>query len=524
MPKLTISVAVHNLWETTQRCLESVFRYTEGDFDVVVTDNASGEETRLWLASFAKTRKNVRVVRNESNLGFSVPHNAAFAQADSEYFLVLNNDAELCIDWWKRMLSEFEGNQALAACGVRRACIVLGDDGQGYPAHDDEAPEYIEGSCLLVRSKFVRELPGGLFDPVYKFAYFEDSDLSLRIRKAGLGISAVNLDVKHLGARTAKIVSDIDLDGYKLRNRHVFLSRWSSYLKDRKKKSPTKDRIVVRRAGAQGDVILATPIIRALRRDYPNSTIVVETVCRDVLSGNPDVTEVSAQLKPRETDHVIDLNMAYERQPMRHPVEVYAEAAGVELQSDDDWRPRLYPHDTARIVAEQRMPPGGRYAIIHPGMVPGWVGRQWDIKRWAPVVADLHKRGYKTVVVGNDATPGIGATLDFRNVHFSHFAALMERAQLFLGLDSMPFHVAQAVGVPSVVIFGSVDPALRIVPGAPVEPVTAPRAGCLACHNWLPAPRTVTNSCLRVKEICMEGIDPGHVINAVTKVEGRLSK
>jgi GT2 family glycosyltransferase/ADP-heptose:LPS heptosyltransferase len=519
VPRLTISVAVHNLWEMTQRCLESVFRYTEEPFELVITDNASLDDTRRYLLGVKRQHENVQLIRNEKNLGFSAPHNLAFSLSSSEYFVVLNNDVTLCAGWLEAMLKKFEADEKLAICGVASACIALDDSGLGGPG--DEA-EYVEGSCLMVRSELIRSLEGGLFDPIYKFAYYEDSDLGLRVRRAGLKIAVVDVKVLHLGAQTAKNVTNVDLEGYLVRNKHVFLSRWGNYLKERKRKPVTKDRIVVRRAGAQGDVIMATPILRALRRDYPHSAIVVETVCKDVLTGNPDITDVVHQLKLLETDHVIDLNMAYERRPMEHAIAVYAELAGVKLQGNDDWRPRLYPHDTARVVAAQRMPDAGRYAIIHPGSIEGWVGRQWPARRWPDVIANLHKRGYKTVLVGNDATPGMATSLDFRNVHFSHFSAIMERANLFVGLDSMPFHVAQAFKIPSVVIFGSVDPMLRIVPGSKVFPVTAARCGCLGCHNWLPAPRTVTNSCLRGKEICMDLIQPDNVIAEIDQLEKSL--
>jgi ADP-heptose:LPS heptosyltransferase len=375
----------------------------------------------------------------------------------------------------------------------------------------------------MVRASTVRDLPGGLFDPIYKFAYYEDSDLGLRIRKAGHKIAVVDLPVVHLGAQTAKTVKDVDLEGYKLRNGNIFLSRWSGYLKTRKQKLVSKNRIVVRRAGAQGDVLMTTPILRALRRDHPRAVIVVETACRDVLAGNPDVNEVVSQIRVLESDYVVDLNMAYEKTPLVHAVAAYAQAAGVELKDPSDWATSVYTNDTARIVAAQRMPAGAKYAIIHPGTIDGWVGRQWPAKRWPDVITDLHRRGYKTVLVGNDATPVIGTSLDFRNVNFSHFVALMERASLFVGLDSMPLHVAQAFRVPSVVIFGSVDPTLRILPDAPVVPVVAHRCGCLGCHNWQPAPRVVTNQCLRVREICMDLIDPGTVIARIEEMEARFS-
>jgi ADP-heptose:LPS heptosyltransferase len=121
--------------------------------------------------------------------------------------------------------------------------------------------------------------------------------------------------------------------------------------------------------------------------------------------------------------------------------------------------------------------------------------------------------------VGGEDSPGIRTDLEFRNIPFTHLVGLMERAALFVGLDSMPFHVAQACGVPSVAIFGCVDPALRIIPGSSAIGVTAEQVGCLGCHHWLPSPRVVTNACVRGKDYCMDKLDPTDVIAAVRQLD-----
>lgn len=514
MTTLTISIAVHNNRELTRRCIESILKYTDISYRLVVTENASTDGTREMLYDYA-AREVLELRAKEQNTGFSRPHNEVFAGCESDYFCVLNNDLEVCPRWASTMLQEFDKDPKVAEVGIKGTCIALDEDGNGVPGHE---AEYVEGSCAMVKTAMIRgHLEAGLFDPVLRFAYYEDSDLSLRIRKAGLRIALVDIPIFHQGGATARIVKGVDIEGYKIRNKHIFLDRWGSYLKSRVEKRVTKDRIVVRRGGARGDVILTTPIVRALRKLYPKSVIVVSTVCTDVYSGNPDVNEVSMQGVPlKATDLTYNLDMAYENRPMVHAIQAYADVVGIKV---DDWKPALYPTDTARIVAEQRMPEGPKYALIHPGLIPGWVGRQWPALRFVNVVEALKARRYRTVMIGDEGTPGIRTDLEYRNIPFTHLVALMERASLFVGLDSMPFHVAQACGIPAVAIFGSVDPALRIIPGSKSIGVVAGDVGCLGCHNWLPAPRTVTNSCIRGKEHCMDKLDPADVIAAIDTLE-----
>lgn len=513
---LTISICAHNSLENTRRCMESLIKHTVGvKYKVIFTDNASSDDTVKYIKSLREGCE-IDLVENDKNLGFIGPQNAAFEKCRSKYFLVLNNDVTVCKDWVRKMLGEFENDPKVVSCGVKNTCIALNDAGVGVPGH---LPEYVEGSCMLVDAEAIRNLPGGLFDPVYRFGYFEDSDLGLRIRRAGHKLAVVDIPVIHIGGATSRVVKNVDLEGYKIRNRHIFMSRWGDYLKERSVKPISTDRIVVRRGGAHGDVILATPILRALRTMYPMSQIHVQTTCVNVLQGNPDITSAALMIPKKDGDYLIDLDMAYEKTPNKHIVKAYAEIAGVELPDPEDWRPRLYPTDSARTVARQRMPAGKKYAVIHPGLIGGWVGRQWPINRFHEVSKALGAAGYTTVLVGATTTPQIGTHMDFRNLPLTHFAALMELASLFVGLDSMPFHVAQAFKIPSVVIFGSIEPSLRIIPGWPVIPVTADGVACLGCHHWLPAPRTCTNQCLRGTNACMENIGAEKVIAAISKLE-----
>jgi GT2 family glycosyltransferase/ADP-heptose:LPS heptosyltransferase len=520
-PLLTISIATHNALEHTRKCIESLIAFTKDvPFKLIVIDNASSDDTVKYLTSTLAVIPDVEIIENKDNLGFIVPHNAAFSRCTTKYFVVLNNDVTLCKDWASRMLAEFEKNPKVVSCGIEKTCNALNDKGVGVPGNGN--PEYVEASCMMVDVASVRTLKGGLFDTVYKFGYYEDSDLGLRIRSAGMQLAVVNIPVIHVGGATSRIVKGVDLEGYKIRNRHIFLGRWEVYLKKRSIRPITKDRIVVKRMGAQGDVILVTPILRQLRVLYPMSVICVQTSCKDVLANNKDVNEVGPGVVVGDGNYFIDLDLSYERAPDKHIVQAYADTANLELVGEDSWKPRVFPSSTAQQTAKQRMPSGRKYAVIHPGVTNGWVGRQWPWKRFMEVQTMLRSLGYTTVLIGRTDTPNIQADMDLRNIPFDHTASVIERANLFVGLDSMPFHLAQAFGVKSVVLFGSIDPALRVIPKCPVIPVVAKSLGCLGCHHWLPAPRMVTNSCVRGADLCMDQLQVDQVIDAVAEVEKRF--
>jgi GT2 family glycosyltransferase len=511
-PLYTISIAVHNRLDLTQKCVESIRASGHaGEYALIVTDNASTDGTRAWL----EAQPDVAVFANERNLGFGVPHNRALSHTGTPLFVVLNNDVTVCAGWLGAMGERFRRNPLLALCGIRGTCSEIGPDGIGHPG---PGLDYIEASCLMARTEIVRK--HGLFSDEFRFAYAEDADLSLRMRSLGFEIDAVDIPVRHMGCGTSSILKDVDLEGYKIRNRHLLLAKWPEFF-GKKKRGDIRSKVLIRRTGAQGDVILLTPALAAFRGRYPKVHVTVSTACPVVLSGNPDVDAViECSPDPKGYDRFFDLDMVYEKEPLTHPVMAYARALELMPLDGSIGGLRIYPDPPAKAIAAEVMPKNGsqRYAVIHPGSIPGWVGREWR-GSWPGVLAEIRKMGFKTIRVGNHQTPPIPCDLDFTNWPFMRLAAIMGRADLFVGVDSMPFHVAQAVEIPAVGIFGCVEPSLRIVSPRAVG-VTAENVGCLGCHHWLPAPRTVTNYCLRGRELCMERLTPERIVEGVRRALG----
>ena len=84
-------------------------------------------------------------------------------------------------------------------------------------------------------------------------------------------------------------------------------------------------RILVRRAGAFGDVICVTPVMRRLRNENPDDEIDVDTQYPDVFLNNPHRIGF---MRDVAYDRVIDLDMAFERNLRRVGiVESYMEVA-----------------------------------------------------------------------------------------------------------------------------------------------------------------------------------------------------
>jgi ADP-heptose:LPS heptosyltransferase len=113
-------------------------------------------------------------------------------------------------------------------------------------------------------------------------------------------------------------------------------------------------------------------------------------------------------------------------------------------------------------------PPDAKYVVIHAG--GNWKPRRWSEEGFYHVCADLwQKRGLCTVLIAAHETPGLSARLQSAGIPFHaldpmprvrHLAGVLRGAALFVGNDSGPGHLAAALGVPCVVLYGPQDPRL----------------------------------------------------------------
>lgn len=232
--KFTVSVAVHNNLAYTKACVDSLFRH-RGDFELILVDNGSTDGTAEYLRELSAA--GVIVITNPSNEGFIRAQNKALKAACGEYFVALNNDTEVSAGWLDKMADLFERNPKLAICGIKGSYSRIDEEGG---THVSLELDYVDGACLMMPRTLALE--HGLFSEEYEFAYWEDCDLSLRMKAKGYEIAVVDIPFIHHREATARLVKDfIDLKGYQERNHAVFMRKWGAYLRTRKFGDATKD-------------------------------------------------------------------------------------------------------------------------------------------------------------------------------------------------------------------------------------------------------------------------------------------
>ncbi len=110
-------------------------------------------------------------------------------------------------------------------------------------------------------------------------------------------------------------------------------------------------------------------------------------------------------------------------------------------------------------------PDGNDFAILNPGA--GWGAKRWPAERYGQVAKELAKDGLRSLVNYGPGEEDLAAAVEAASegtaqkisCSLSELIALTRRARLFIGGDTGPMHMAAALKIPVVAIFGPTNPA-----------------------------------------------------------------
>jgi GT2 family glycosyltransferase len=200
-PRVTVVIPNWNGERFLDLCLSSLRKQTFKDFETVLVDNGSSDNS---VAFVAQNFPEVRVVRLPENRGFSAAVNAGIkASSAAEHVVLLNNDTEVDPGWLQALVDAADRHpeaglfaSKLVDFADRRVLDGAGDAlrKSGLPyriGHGEidrgqfERETFVFGACAagaLYRHTLFSEI--GLFDEDF-FAYCEDGDVSFRAQLAG---------------------------------------------------------------------------------------------------------------------------------------------------------------------------------------------------------------------------------------------------------------------------------------------------------------------------------------------------
>ena len=344
---------------------------------------------------------------------------------------------------------------------------------------------------------------------------------------------------------------------------------------------PPRPRILVIALRRLGDVLLATPLVRSMKRAWPDARIdaLVFADTAGILVGNPDIDCVIAMRpSPRPADtlraaarvagrydlavstqsgdrptgfalisarrHVapvedrlggrlkrLVLTRGIAHDPRAHRVEAMlqiADALGIARVGEVVPQRGAVPSDL----------PAGGYAVIHAA--PMFTYKRWAAAGWRAVASALAARGLTVIATGGPAAAESaylddvwgGTSVQRRDgrLNWPELAALLGKARIFVGPDTSVTHLAAAAGCPTVALYGPTDPRLWAPWPAGGLDTAWGAAGAIQQRGnvWLvqhafPCTPCQLEGCERKLEsysACLDSLDPAQVLAAVTEALG----
>jgi len=212
-----------------------------------------------------------------------------------------------------------------------------------------------------------------------------------------------------------------------------------------------KPHIVFRREAALGDLIMLLPIV-----DYFHNKgyqVVLDTLPQfmAIFFQHPYKIKHISEMNPKIVpERVINFDMAYENKPQQSVFKSYCEMAEI-----TDLEPQ---NSRLQVLAPKSEMLFQKYILIHCDEV-GLNHRNATVSEWNFVVNYYKRLGYEVFQLGKRTNEIVATYINTPTLQMLMY--IISGCDCLIGIDSSPAQIAVALGVPSAIFFGSVNPKLR---------------------------------------------------------------
>lgn len=607
-PKVIFVILNWNQYKNTLECLDSLMKIDYDNFDIVVVDNGSSDNS----VSIIKERfPDVYIIENKKNLGASEGKNVGVRfslRENPDYIFFLDNDTTVDKDILKELIKVMDSDSRIGLVAPmiyyydKRETIWMAggglidcwrgkfydlkegqiDNGQFKMRNLDIVPE----GFSFVKKEIFQKI--GLWDPDF-FFYYENGVWNTKIKRQGYRIVlSPKAKVWHKVSFSQGRESS-DFYYYRTRNRllfmlknapklylpffflyfiydffyHILLTLYLSkkskqlraaligvldFIRGRFGERRLRDELIERplsitfaqRIIAEsknffiilfrnlkflfkrlfrlklkilinmewnlGDEIIVLPVYKAIKSKYPKSMVNVRVKYPELLYNNPFVDEVNGKLN--RYDKIFNLK-GEDRAINR--LDYLSKKLRIEIV---DRIPKVYIKENERDDILTDFLQDRLKIAISTGA--HWKSRQWGVDNFKMIAEHLvRKYGAQIIEIGKDRSSiGLGINL-IGKTSIRQTALILKRSNLFIGNDTGLVHLALAVGIPTIALFGPLNPYKLIESQNNFYPVWS-KADCRGC--WSDNQMIYPDVCPKGLADCMKKIELDKVIELADRL------
>ncbi|MBR5027214.1 glycosyltransferase [Candidatus Saccharibacteria bacterium] len=173
VPKVSVIIAAYNVERFISKCVDSVLAQTFSDYEIILIDDGSTDQTPEICDRLAKKSKKITVI-HQPNQGLSEVRNRGIRNSTGEYIALIDGDDYVSVDFLEKLMDAITKNKAeIAGCGfktvpVRRLYPAKSGVFSGEQATIDLLTEQETYQIVSWNKIYKRELFKGIEFPVRK--------------------------------------------------------------------------------------------------------------------------------------------------------------------------------------------------------------------------------------------------------------------------------------------------------------------------------------------------------------------
>lgn len=218
-PFVSIIVLNYNGQEYIANCLDSILKNSYSNFELIVVDNASTDNSLKIIKDQFSSEPRVKIITNPTNLGFSGGNNIGFEQSKGQYIVFVNNDTTVPPNWLTPLVEAMENDPTIGVAQsmvytidgkkiqtagflysnglIKKEQLFLGksSDITFEPVFE---VSFVCGASMIIRRGILERM--GAFEPKIPF-FYDDTLLSLKTHFSGNKVVTVSASkIYHVGS------------------------------------------------------------------------------------------------------------------------------------------------------------------------------------------------------------------------------------------------------------------------------------------------------------------------------------